>query len=87
MLSTISETVEVQEGGILQLHATELKPHTRVTVVAVIEVASVESLSTPVPQAITASKGILHGRISNAVEYQRKCRDEWESRLARERQA
>ena len=38
MLTAIKEEVEVMPGGILQIHAENLKPHTKAFVMAVIEV-------------------------------------------------
>jgi hypothetical protein len=38
MLTAVKEEVEVMPGGILQIHAGNLKPHTKAFVMAVIEV-------------------------------------------------
>ncbi len=84
MLSTISETVEVQAGGLLQLHVKEFKPHTKVNVVAVMEISDVAFSVKDDNKSIAESKGLLRGRITDPVAWQRELRDEWETRLDRE---
>ena len=84
MLSIIRETVEIQDGGLLQLHVKECSPHTKVNIVAVMEIP--DDLPSPDKSnsAIAESKGLLKGRIPNPVDWQRKLRDEWDARNNRE---
>ena len=84
MLSTIRETVEVQAGGLLQLHVKEFKPYTKVDVVAVMEISDDLPVFWDSNRTISETKGLLKGRISDPMDWQRKLRDEWETRLVRE---
>ena len=83
MLTTIQETTEVLEGGLLHIHAPQLKPHTMVTVVAVIE----KAIPTP-PESgkiIKATYGLIKSSIlGDPVKIQRQLRNEWEDRFSRE---
>jgi len=84
MLSTITETVEVQAGGLLQLHVKDFKPHTKVNVVAVMEISDAGLNLKDDNRSITETKGLLRGRISDPMAWQRELRDEWDTRLDRE---
>lgn len=84
MLTTIKQRVEVQDGGLLQLHV-EVKPHTMVTVVIVMEFPD-NSATAPSNNidSVKIAKGLLNGRFKEPVELQQKLRDEWEDRENRE---
>jgi len=84
MLSTIRETVEIQDGGLLQLHVKDFRPHTKVNVVAIVEISDDSLEPAEFNGAIAEAKGLLKGRVSDPVDWQRKLRDEWDSRLIRE---
>ena len=73
MLTTIQETTEVLEGGLLHIHAPQLKPHTMVTVVAVIERSIPEQESGKI---IKDTYGLMKKSfIGNPVKIQRRLRN------------
>ena len=82
MLTTIQETTEVLEGGLLHIHAPQLKPHTMVTVVAVIE----RSVQEPENEKIIMSTyGLIKkSLLGDPMKIQRQLRNEWEDRFGRE---
>ena len=84
MLSIIRETVEIQDGGLLQLHVKECRPHTKVNIVAVMEITDDSPGPDKSNSAIEESKGLLKGRISDPIDWQRKLRNEWDARINRE---
>ena len=82
MLTTIQETTEVLEGGLLHIHAPQLKPHTMVTVVAVIEKSIPTTESSKI---IKATYGLIKCTlIGDPMKIQRQLRNEWEDRFSRE---
>ena len=82
MLTTIQETTEVLEGGLLHIHAPQLKPHTMVTVVAVIE-RSIPELESG--KIIKATYGLIKNSLKgDPMKIQRQLRSEWEYRFSRE---
>lgn len=75
MLTAIKEEVEVLPGGILKLHSHNLKPHTIVSISAVIETK--ETQTTKLREMIGCGKGIFNS--SNDVDsFIRGERDNWE---------
>ncbi len=81
MITSIHETVEVMDGGLLQIHAPRLRPKTMVNVIAVIEEAKP---STKNKKIVAQTKGLIANLAPDAIEVQRKLRNEWGERFGRE---
>ena len=76
MLTAIKEDVEVMPGGFFRLHSNILKPHTIVSVSAVVEIK--EFSKTNLQEMIGQGKGIF--KSSKDVDVFIRCeRDNWEA--------
>jgi len=75
MLTAVKEEVEVMPGGILQIHAKNLKPHTKAFVMAVIEVDEKPS-SKKLAGLVGSGKG-LYETPEDVDSFIRRERDAW----------
>ncbi len=70
MLTAIKENVEVLDGGILQLHSSNLKPHTMVSVSAILETKEPSLIN--LSEMIGTRKGLLEPTKDGNITIQNK---------------
>ncbi len=74
MLTAIKENVEVLDGGILQLHSSNLKPHTMVSVSAILETKEPSLIN--LSEMIGTGKGLFKS-VDEVDGFIRNEREEW----------
>jgi len=76
MITAIKENVEVLPGGIIQLHVADMKPHTNISVSAVIEYC--DSHQSRLKDMIGSGRGSFKDA-DDADQFIRAERDSWDA--------